>query len=152
MPAPARLRPWQPSSKGALEGGMEKELSHQSWRCPPPHRSLLNRSLDHLARWYRSWSYGARIGDVREEGLGELRELVARGELGCPPDLARYAVRESLPGPNWRFAEMLRRLGIRQRPGNAVRLTMLGARCVGCTSVSECEAWLAAGKTTGHRD
>jgi hypothetical protein len=87
-----------------------------------------------------------RVREAGEAGMGELRDLAARGELGRPPDLARYSVRESLPGPNWRFAEMLRRLGIRRRPGNEVRLTMLGTRCTTCTSVNECEAWLASGR------
>ena len=129
---------------------MAQGSPHQSPRCPHPHSSLLDRSLGHLARWYRSWSYGMRVREAREAGMAELRDLAARGELGCPPDLARYFVRESLPGPNWRFAEMLRRLGIRRRPGNEVRLTMLGTRCTTCTSVNECEAWLASGKTTGY--
>jgi hypothetical protein len=129
---------------------MAQTSPQRSPRCPHPHVSLLDRSLAHLARWCRSWSYGVRVRNAREAGLAELNDLVARGELGCPPDLARYAVRESLPGPNWRFAEMLRRLGIRRRPGNAVRLTMLGARCATCTRVNECEAWLASGKTTGY--
>ena len=131
---------------------MTRGSPQQSPRCPFPQTSLLDRSLGHLARWYRSWSHGVRVRDARLEGLDELNDLVARGELGCPPDLARYAVRESLPGPNWRFTEMLHRLGIRQRPANAVRVTMLGARCVRCTTKSECESWLASGKAAGYRD
>jgi hypothetical protein len=45
---------------------------------------------------------------------------------------------------------MLRRLGIRRRPANVDRLTILGARCVGCTAHEECDAWLAAGETAGN--
>jgi hypothetical protein len=103
-----------------------------------------------MAQLGRAIGYRARLARKREQDVLEIEGLAARGDLGCPLDEAVHAVEHSRPGPNWRFGEMLRRLGLTPMGEFAKPLSMLGAACRQCTAEAQCHAWLGSGRRSGY--